>query len=193
MYLQYVEVLIQRKNSLTNTLYKNDGTVFAWELINEARLPQDMSGDTLQVCCAGCRRSQAVPKTDLSAPQSWIEDVSGAIKAMDPNHMVTTGSEVCSRIVSTGFSSARAPLTAFDLCRASSARRRRSTRATTPTTGPPRARTLCATTRPTPLTLPQSTVRSCLALAIHIHPLTPLPCLCFPAHSVPGPVATLLV
>jgi hypothetical protein len=34
-------------------LYKDDGTVFAWELINEARLPQDMSGDTLQVRCAG--------------------------------------------------------------------------------------------------------------------------------------------
>ena len=48
-----MEVLIQRNNSLTGTLYKDDGTVFAWELINEARLPQDMSGDTLQVRCAG--------------------------------------------------------------------------------------------------------------------------------------------
>lgn len=62
MYLNYVEVLINRTNSVTGTPYKDDGSIFAWELINEARLPQDMSGDTLQVCCAagrqfGCRTS----------------------------------------------------------------------------------------------------------------------------------------
>jgi hypothetical protein len=53
MYMQYVEVLIARNNSVTGTLYKDSGVIFAWELINEARLPQDMSGDTLQVRCAG--------------------------------------------------------------------------------------------------------------------------------------------
>ena len=48
MYLQYAQALINRNNSITRTMYKDSPVVLAWELINEARVPQDMSGDTLQ-------------------------------------------------------------------------------------------------------------------------------------------------
>ena len=60
-------------NTITGVSYRDDPTIFAWELINEPRVPQDWSGDVLQ---------------------SWIEDVSAHIKSIDPLHLVTTGVEV---------------------------------------------------------------------------------------------------
>jgi mannan endo-1,4-beta-mannosidase len=45
----YLTVLLTRKNSLTGIEYRNDPTIFAWELINEPRCMSDVSGDTLQV------------------------------------------------------------------------------------------------------------------------------------------------
>jgi mannan endo-1,4-beta-mannosidase len=60
-------------NTITGVVYRDDPTIFAWELINEPRVPQDWNGNVLQ---------------------SWIADVSAHIKSIDPAHMVTTGVEV---------------------------------------------------------------------------------------------------
>lgn len=60
-------------NTVTGVAYRDDPTIFAWELINEPRVSSDGSGDTLQ---------------------AWIEEMSAGIKAVDPHHMVTTGVEV---------------------------------------------------------------------------------------------------
>ncbi|KAK8923535.1 Mannan endo-1,4-beta-mannosidase 1 [Platanthera zijinensis] len=40
--------VITRANTLTGTLYKDDPTIFAWELINEPRCSSDLSGNTVQ-------------------------------------------------------------------------------------------------------------------------------------------------
>lgn len=44
-----LQAILTRKNHLNGIQYKDDPTIFAWELINEPRCMSDVSGDTLQV------------------------------------------------------------------------------------------------------------------------------------------------
>lgn len=68
----YVKTVLTRKNSLTGIEYRDDPTIFAWELINEPRCMSDKSGDTLQ---------------------DWIQEMSTFIKSIDSNHLLTVGLE----------------------------------------------------------------------------------------------------
>ncbi|XP_010260196.1 PREDICTED: mannan endo-1,4-beta-mannosidase 2-like isoform X2 [Nelumbo nucifera] len=68
----YVKAVLTRKNSITGIEYRNDPTIFAWELINEPRCMTDPSGDTLQ---------------------DWIEEMSRYVKLIDKNHLLTVGLE----------------------------------------------------------------------------------------------------
>ncbi len=61
----HIAMLVGRTNPYTGLKYRDDPAVFSWELANEPR----------------------------RYPQSWIDDTSAYIKSLDPNHMVTTGSE----------------------------------------------------------------------------------------------------
>lgn len=62
--------IVNRMNTITYQLYKNDETIMAWELCNEPRAVNQQK-DYL----------------------SWIETTSSFIKSLDSNHLVTTGSE----------------------------------------------------------------------------------------------------
>ncbi|RZC62929.1 hypothetical protein C5167_024689 [Papaver somniferum] len=64
--------LLNRVNTFTNVTYKNDPTIFAWELMNEARCSSDPSGDTLQ---------------------AWIQEMAMHVKSIDPNHLLEIGVE----------------------------------------------------------------------------------------------------
>ncbi|TYI46013.1 hypothetical protein E1A91_D13G076900v1 [Gossypium mustelinum] len=66
------QTVLTRKNTITGIEYRNDPTIFAWELINEPRCMSDPSGDTLQ---------------------EWIEEMTGFIKSIDKNHLLTIGLE----------------------------------------------------------------------------------------------------
>lgn len=66
----HIQFIINRKNSYTNLLYKNDPTIMAWELANEPR---------------GILKPAAL--------QKWIHDTAEYIKSIDSNHLVTVGSE----------------------------------------------------------------------------------------------------
>jgi mannan endo-1,4-beta-mannosidase len=44
----YVKTVLTRKNTITGLEYRDDPTIFGWELINEPRCITDPSGDTLQ-------------------------------------------------------------------------------------------------------------------------------------------------
>ncbi|KAH7651357.1 Mannan endo-1,4-beta-mannosidase protein, partial [Dioscorea alata] len=68
----YLKTVITRKNHLTGIKYRDDPTIFAWELMNEPRCISDPTGDTLQ---------------------KWIEEMAGYIKTVDKNHLVTVGLE----------------------------------------------------------------------------------------------------
>ncbi len=61
----HIAMLVNRTNPYTGLKYRDDPAVFSWELANEPR----------------------------RYPQSWIDGTSAYIHSIDPNHMVTTGSE----------------------------------------------------------------------------------------------------
>lgn len=71
-YKNYVKYILNRNNTLTGVAYKDDPTIFAWELANEPRCPSDPSGDTIY---------------------NWTSEMSTYIKSLDTNHMVALGDE----------------------------------------------------------------------------------------------------
>ncbi len=64
-YRNHIATVIDRDNPYTGLKYRDDPTIFAWELANEPR----------------------------RYPDEWIDEMAAYIKSLDPNHMVTTGSE----------------------------------------------------------------------------------------------------
>jgi mannan endo-1,4-beta-mannosidase len=64
-YRDHIKMIIDHTNPYTGLKYRDDPTVFAWELANEPR----------------------------RYPYPWIDETAAYIKSLDPNHMVTTGSE----------------------------------------------------------------------------------------------------
>ena len=75
-YRNYVSALANRVNTATGAQYKNDTSIFSWELANEPRCYEPPGG--------------LIAQTVLS---NWIANTAAYIKSVDPNHMVTTGSE----------------------------------------------------------------------------------------------------
>jgi mannan endo-1,4-beta-mannosidase len=69
LYRQHLEKLATRRNSITGVLYRDDPTIFGWELMNEA---QAMTGRWAE------RRA-------------WINEMSTYLKSLDPNHIITPG------------------------------------------------------------------------------------------------------
>lgn len=66
------QAVLTRVNKITGVAYKDDPTIFAWELMNEPRCQSDLSGKTLQ---------------------AWITEMAGYVKSVDPNHMLEIGLE----------------------------------------------------------------------------------------------------
>ncbi|KAK9723746.1 hypothetical protein RND81_05G022600 [Saponaria officinalis] len=71
-YRNHVKTVLNRVNTYTNVTYKDDPTIFAWELMNEPRCTSDSTGDKLQ---------------------GWIQEMAVYVKSIDPNHLVEIGSE----------------------------------------------------------------------------------------------------
>jgi len=69
-YKAHVRAFVNRVNTITGIPYREDPTIFAWNLMNEPR-------------CTGCGW----------ALQAWVEEMSLFMKAVDPYHMVTIGEE----------------------------------------------------------------------------------------------------
>ncbi|MBI1276785.1 MAG: hypothetical protein GC179_01520 [Anaerolineaceae bacterium] len=68
-YREWVNHVLNRTNTLTGIKYKDEPTIFAWDLMNEP----EMAGSGLG--------------------RQWISAMSAYVKTIDPNHMVASGNE----------------------------------------------------------------------------------------------------
>ncbi|KAI5066351.1 hypothetical protein GOP47_0018975 [Adiantum capillus-veneris] len=71
-YKNHIKTVLTRINTITGVSYKDDPTIFSWELMNEPRCLSDRSGDTLQ---------------------AWIEEMAPYVKSIDSNHLLQVGLE----------------------------------------------------------------------------------------------------
>ncbi|KAL5859394.1 hypothetical protein ACOSQ4_000690 [Xanthoceras sorbifolium] len=71
-YKDHVKAVLTRINSVTGIAYKDDPTIFAWELINEPRCESDSSGAQLQ---------------------NWIQEMAAYVKSIDSYHLLEVGLE----------------------------------------------------------------------------------------------------
>ncbi len=89
-YRDYVDAILNRTNTITGTIYKDDPTIMTWELANEPRCvadggPADGSwGTGLFPRDADCDARTVTP---------WIDEMSRYIKSIDVHHLVAVGDE----------------------------------------------------------------------------------------------------
>lgn len=78
-YKNWVQHLIERKNSIDGTPYRDDPAIFSWELANEPR----------------CRNMNQFDATgwDKTTITTWADEMSRFIKSLDSNHLVSVGDE----------------------------------------------------------------------------------------------------
>ena len=69
LYREQLEKLATRRNTVTGILYRDDPSIFGWELMNEA---------------------QAVTSR-WAERRAWIAEMSAYLKSLDPNHLIAPG------------------------------------------------------------------------------------------------------
>lgn len=69
LYREHVEKLATRRNTVTGVLYRDDPTIFGWELMNEA---------------------QSVTSR-WDERRAWFAEMSTYLKSLDPNHVIAPG------------------------------------------------------------------------------------------------------
>jgi mannan endo-1,4-beta-mannosidase len=72
LFANYVKDIVSRTNRYTGLAYKDDPAIFSWQIANE---PRAFSNDNKELL------------------YEWIASVSALIKSLDPNHLVSVGSE----------------------------------------------------------------------------------------------------
>jgi mannan endo-1,4-beta-mannosidase len=85
LYKNYVAHLLTRVNTYNGRPYRNDPTVFAWQLANEPNI-QQYAEPTGQVM------------------RAWVAEMAAHVKSLDPNHLLSTG-EVGYDTTTAGYSS----------------------------------------------------------------------------------------
>lgn len=72
MYYDYIRKIVSRRNSITGRYYKDEPAIMSWQLCNE---PRPFAPDNKEQFA------------------NWIAGAASLIKKLDPNHLVSTGSE----------------------------------------------------------------------------------------------------
>ena len=75
-YKNYVNYALNRVNHYSGVAYKNDPTIFAWDLMNEPRY-----------------EGQGTESTGGTTLRAWVDEMGAYIKGIDTNHMVYAGIE----------------------------------------------------------------------------------------------------
>lgn len=76
LYYKYINTLVNRVNMYTKKPYKRDPAIMAWELANEPRPAKE--GNAAE---------------NVKEFSKWVHETAAYIHSIDPNHLVTTGSE----------------------------------------------------------------------------------------------------
>ena len=71
-YKDHIKAILTRVNTITGLEYRNDPAIMAWQLMNEPRVDNDLSGDILN---------------------NWIREMSDYVKTIDKNHLLMVGEE----------------------------------------------------------------------------------------------------
>ena len=87
----YAAALAGRTNSVTGVKYRDDPTIFAWELINEARCQGSGAYKSSNNCTLDYAKFNKTPVAFKIPP--WVDAVSTALRAVDPNHLIAVGDE----------------------------------------------------------------------------------------------------
>src|ERR1051325_7170854 len=69
LYREHVERIATRRNSVTGVLYRDDPTIFGYELMNEAQ------------CVTG----------RFEERRTWFAEMSGYLRSLDPDHLISPG------------------------------------------------------------------------------------------------------
>ena len=72
MFRRYVMDIVSRTNTVTGKAYRDDPAIFSWQICNEPRPFGEENKETFK---------------------TWLTETAEIIKAIDPNHMVSVGSE----------------------------------------------------------------------------------------------------
>ncbi|KAK7337616.1 hypothetical protein VNO77_18199 [Canavalia gladiata] len=72
-YKNHVKAVMTRKNTITGVVYKDDPTIFAWELMNEPRSIENNNAQKIF--------------------QSWVTEMAAYVKSIDSIHMLEIGLE----------------------------------------------------------------------------------------------------
>jgi mannan endo-1,4-beta-mannosidase len=79
-YRDHLFTMVHRTNSITGRVYRDDPTIFAWQLANEPRWhgsPKD---------------ADSVDTSGMTI-RNWVWDMATYLKSLDPNHLISTGEE----------------------------------------------------------------------------------------------------
>jgi mannan endo-1,4-beta-mannosidase len=70
LFREHVEKIVMRRNTVTGVLYRDDPTIFSYELMNEAQAPTGRWAER----------------------RAWVAEMSAYLKSLDANHMIESGS-----------------------------------------------------------------------------------------------------
>jgi mannan endo-1,4-beta-mannosidase len=80
-FLKHISFMVNRTNTVNGKQYRDDATIFSWNLMNEPRFfGNDTQCNDNPVSCA-------------DTMNTWIRTTSDHLKQEDPNHLIAIGSE----------------------------------------------------------------------------------------------------